>query len=128
MLGDIRGAVRAAIRYRCCRAAAAARQVPSRRVVTTVGQILCYREKSSKGAAKSRADAARGTGAKIQGLSALPGTMLLCTQASIFSSMVTCGLQPRLRHRKLWSTAESRRGILIEGRGSAPIALLWRSE
>ena len=60
----------------------------------------------------------------MRGLSALRDSMLLCTQASIFSSMVTCGLQPRLRRRKLWSTAESRRGILMEGRGGAPIALL----
>ena len=35
--------------------------------------------------------------------------------------MVTCGLQPRLRHRKLWSAAQSVRAILIEGCGGAPI-------
>ena len=60
----------------------------------------------------------------MQMASALGKCMLQCTQLSDFSSVVTCGLQPRLRHRKLWSTAESRRGIWIEGRGDAPIALL----
>ena len=29
--------------------------------------------------------------------------------------------------KRLWSTAESRRGILIAGRGGGPIALIWRS-
>ena len=33
----------------------------------------------------------------------------------------------RLRPLILWSTAESRRGMLIAGRGGGPIALLWRS-
>ena len=58
----------------------------------------------------------------MHGLSALRDSMLLCTQASIFSSMVTCGLQPRLRHRKRSSTAESMRSMLMEGRGGAPFA------
>ena len=60
----------------------------------------------------------------MHGLSALRDSMLLCTQLRFFSSSLTCSHGPRLRHRKLWSTAESRRGILMEGRGGAPIALL----
>ena len=67
-----------------------------RRVVLTVRRDLCSREKSSTDRSKSSAHAARGTGGKIQGLSALPEATLLCTQASVFSSMVTCGLQLRL--------------------------------
>ena len=64
----------------------------------------------------------------MQGLSAIAEAMLYCTQALLFASVVTCRLQPFLERRKLWSTAEHRRGIWIEGRGDAPIALLWRSE
>ena len=64
----------------------------------------------------------------MQGLSAIAEAMLYCTQALLFASVVTCGMQPFLERRKLWSAAECRRVILIQGRGSAPIALLWRSE
>ena len=60
----------------------------------------------------------------MQGLSAIAEVMLYCTQASFFPSLVTCGLQQFLKPRKLWSTAESMRGMLMEGRGGAPIALL----
>ena len=59
-------------------------------VAFTVGRDLCFSEKSSTDASKSSAYAAHGTGAKMQDLSALPEATLLCTQASIFSSMVTC--------------------------------------
>ena len=61
----------------------------------------------------------------MQGLSAIAEAMLYCTQALLFAFVVTCGLQPFLERRVLWSTAECRRGILIEGCGGAPIALLW---
>ena len=60
----------------------------------------------------------------MHGLSAIAEVMLYCTQASFFPSLVTCGLQPFPGLRKLWSTAESMRGILMEGRGGATIALL----
>ena len=63
----------------------------------------------------------------MQGLSALAEAVFYCTQTSFFSFVVICGLQPFLKLRKRWSTAEHRRGIWIEGRGDAPIALLWRS-
>ena len=61
----------------------------------------------------------------MQGLSAIAEVMLYCTQALLFASVVTCGLQPFLRLRRLWSAAQSMRAILIEGCGGAPIALLW---
>ena len=61
----------------------------------------------------------------MQGLSAIAEVMLYCTQALLFASVVTCGLQPFIRSRRLWSAAQSRRAILIEGCGGAPIALLW---
>jgi hypothetical protein len=54
------------------------------RVVTTVRRHVCSREKSSKGAAKSSDNAARGTGAKMQRPSAMEEAALCCTQASFF--------------------------------------------
>ena len=94
-----------------------------RRVVTTVRRDLCSREKMSTDASKARADVARGTGVKMQGLSAIAEAMLYCTQASFFSSVVTCELQPFLERRCFWSTAESMRGILNSWLGGAAIAL-----
>ena len=96
---------------------------PTRRVVTTVRRDLCSREKMSTDASKARADVARGTGVKMQGLSAIAEAMLYCTQASFFSSVVTCELQPFLERRCFWSTAESMRGILNSWLGGAAIAL-----
>jgi hypothetical protein len=93
------------------------------RVVTTVRRDLCSREKMSTDASKARADVARGTGVKMQGLSAIAEAMLYCTQASFFSSVVTCELQPFLERRCFWSTAESMRGILNSWLGGAAIAL-----
>ena len=78
-----------------------------------------FPKKAANTRSKSRADAARGTGVKVQCLSALPDAMLLCTQPSIFSSMVTCGLQPRLRHRNLWQSRQPMRQTLVEGRSDA---------
>ena len=60
----------------------------------------------------------------MQGLSALWESMLQCTQASVFPSLVTCSHGPRLESRRRCSTAESMRVMLMEGRGEAPIALL----
>ena len=59
----------------------------------------------------------------MQGLSAIAEAMLYCTQASFFSSVVTCELQPFLERHCFWSTAESMRGILNSWLGGAAIAL-----
>ena len=59
----------------------------------------------------------------MQGLSATAEAMLYCTQASFFSSVVTCELQLFLERRCFWSTAESMRGILNSWLGGAAIAL-----
>jgi hypothetical protein len=59
----------------------------------------------------------------MQGLSAIAEAMLYCTQASFFSSVVTCELQPFLERRCFWSTTESMRGILNSWLGGAAIAL-----
>jgi hypothetical protein len=88
--------------------------------------MVCYDEKSSKPRAKSSAYAARGTGAKMQDLSALPEATLLCTQASIFSSMVTCGLQPRLELRFYLQSRQAMRQTLVEGRSDAANARVAR--
>ena len=66
-------------------------------VVTTVRRMVCYDEKSSKPRAKACAHAARGTGSKNHGSSALADAMLYCTQLSFFSLVITCGLWPRLQ-------------------------------
>ena len=96
----------------------------SGRVVTTVGRMVCYDEKSSKPRAKEFADAVpfRFT-VSDQKWGLPPGTL----QSRFLVRRASC--KPLRRYafpdlRKLWSTAESRRGIWIEGRGDAPIALL----
>ena len=96
-----------------------------RRVATTVRRSVCYSEKSSKRAAKEFADAVpfRSTVSdqkcgKLEGV--LPSAFWVRRASS----------KPFRRYaflelRKLWSAAQSRRAILIEGCGGAPIALLW---
>ena len=62
----------------------------------------------------------------MHGLSALRDSMLLCTQASIFSSMVTCGLQPRLELRFALQSRQAMRRTLVEGRSDAANARVAR--
>ena len=62
----------------------------------------------------------------MQGLSAIAKVMLYCTQAFYFASMAICELQPRLQFREPWSSWQSMRQTLIQGRGCAFIGRFQR--
>ena len=95
-------------------------------VVTTVRRMVCYDEKSSKPRAKACAHAARGTGSKNYGSSALADAMLYCTQLSFFSLVITCGLWPRLQLGSSLQSRQSMRRTLVEGRSDAANARVAR--
>ena len=95
-------------------------------VVTTVRRMVCYDEKSSKPRAKACAHAARGTGSKNHGSSALADAMLYCTQLSFFSLVITCGLWPRLQLGSSLQSRQSMRRTLVEGRSDAANARVAR--
>ena len=100
------------------------RRAVSGRVVPTVRRMVCYHEKSSKPRAKEFADAVpfRFT-VSDQQRELPPGAfqfpfLVRRAPSKPFRRYAFLGLAV------CWSTAESMRGMLMEGSGGAPVALL----
>ena len=99
-------------------------QLCARRVAFTVGRSVCFCEKRSIRSAKSRRYSSHHT-ATCADLKAGVEYISLHSPFLVPSrSIKPLRSTAILRLRRRCSTAESRRGILMEGRGGAPIALL----
>ena len=129
-IGNRRGARRVTAHVRYCTTSMSCRSLAphyvyrTRRVVTTVGRVVCSREKSSKPRAKEFADAVPLRFTVSDQKWGLPPGALQSRFLVRRSSSKPFRRYAFLELRKRWSTAEHRRGIWIEGRGDAPIALL----
>ena len=86
--------------------------------------MVCFSEKSSIPRAKARAITAPSTFTGADYQPALDRTFLQCRLKVPFEIIEPSRSCAFLRLRKLCNTAESMRGMLIEGRGGAPVALL----